>query len=128
MTQQESDDDILAKLAHVLRQRTRDAREWERQAGEWKAVADGQRVEIEAVTKERDEARTELARARDVVGSMVNQYMGYPEGYVSHEFMSAQEDAIEYLEDIGWLTGGALERYYWTPASGHAKEASDATT
>lgn len=96
----------------------------EDKAAHWEAVANTQRETIDRLTAERDAARAELARARDVVGSMVNQYMGYPEGYVTHEFMSAQEDAIEYLEDIGWLKGGELERYYWTPASGYTKDAN----
>ena len=80
-------------------------------AAHWQAVADEQRATIERLTKE-------VARARDTLAGMVDQYMTFREGYISHEFMSAQEETIDYLEDIGWITGGALERYYWTPASG----------
>lgn len=77
-----------------------------------------QRTAMEQMRAELDALKGRLARADDALMWMVVQYMEFPDGYVGHEFMSAQEDAIEYLEDIGWLTGGALERYYWTEASG----------
>jgi hypothetical protein len=64
----------------------------------------------------------DLTAAREALADMVNQYMGYrDEGYVSHEFMSAQENAIEYLETIGWLRSAPMECYYWTAASGREK-------
>lgn len=64
-----------------------------------------------------EELENELTQAREALAWMVIQYMEFPEGYISHEFMSAQEDAIEYLERIGWLSAGQYERYYWTPAA-----------
>lgn len=66
----------------------------------------------------------ELAVVRDALAGMVTQYMQFPEGYISHEFMGAQEDAIEYLEQIGWLRAGELERYYWTDVSGQKEPSS----
>lgn len=82
----------------------------------------------DAEKQERDEARAALAAAHeriaaadDALAGMVIQYMQFPEGYISHEFMGAQEDAIEYLENIGWLKAGELERYYWTPESPEGK-------
>lgn len=84
-------------------------------AGWWDVCAalEAAQIRIRDLEAERDAAREALV-------GMVVQYMEFREGYVSHEFMSAQEDAIDYLETIGWLTAGALERYYWTPASGRA--------
>lgn len=63
---------------------------------------------------ERQGYMEQVSKANHVLADMVNQYMSAREGYITHEFMSAQEDAIEYLGDIGWLHAGELERYYWT--------------
>jgi hypothetical protein len=60
----------------------------------------------------------ELDQARTVAADLMTQFMQFPEGYISHEFMSAQEDAIEYFETIGWLRAEPLERYWWTEQSG----------
>ncbi len=115
MTDQEAKN-VAASVLHLLTQRGVDAREYERQAGEWRAVADRQRKEL-------DELKRRLFYADRALADMVNQYMSYPEGFVTHEFMNAQEEAIDYLESIGWLRAGDLERYYWTDAMNDATKA-----
>lgn len=63
------------------------------------------------VVAERDGARGALA-------DMVDQYMSCIEGYITHEFMSAQETTIDYLQRAGWLRDIGYERFVWTPQSG----------
>lgn len=63
-------------------------------------------------------AEAELERVRTVAADLIDQYMRYPDGSIAHEFMSAQEDALEYFEDIKWLRAEPMERYWWTATSG----------
>lgn len=71
--------------------------------------------------REGDRLRTELNTARDVLAGMVGQYCDWqPEGTYFHMFMSAPEDAFEYLENIGWLKDLGRETYVFTEASGLA--------
>jgi hypothetical protein len=68
MTQQQSIDDIMAALTHHLRQLERDARSWEHQAHDWRAVADRQRGELAQLLLARSAADQEVGRltgARD---------------------------------------------------------------
>ncbi len=65
MTTQQTIDDILASLAHVLRQLERDARNWEAQARDWQRVADRQRAETHAAEAQRSELRDALEQATD---------------------------------------------------------------
>jgi chromosome segregation ATPase len=82
--------------------------------------------EAQVLMRPQGEWEEEVAAAREALAGMVDQYMTAKEGYVTHEFMSAQEDTIDYLEGIGWLRAGEYERYCWTPASGRAARAARA--
>lgn len=64
MTVQQGIDDILASLGHNLRQLERDARNWEHQANDWKAIADRQRDEITAVYAAQRQAEARMAELR----------------------------------------------------------------
>ena len=97
---------LRARVAELEALKDRYAQE----AADWKRVAERVQADYAALS-------ARLATADRALADMVNQYMGHKEGFVTHEFMSAQEDAIEYLEDIGWLCGGEQERYYWTHAA-----------
>lgn len=45
---------------------------------------------------------------------MAGQYLAYPDGTMSHTFMSAGENALELLERLGLVVNDGHERYTWT--------------
>lgn len=47
------------------------------------------------------------------LAKMVEQYMGQPDGSIRHEYLAAQEEALDVLEDLGWIReqGGGI--YLW---------------
>ena len=64
---------------------------------------------------------SELLKARSLLGEMVNQHCQNPQANRSHQvvhsFLSTNEDAIDYLEEIGWLELAVSKTlcWVWTP-------------
>lgn len=85
--QQHTVDDILASLAHVLRQMERDARSWEAKSNDWEA-------RWRAVTAERDTARAILDATERECAELLAQI---------EALTQEREDARAALEDL--LTG-----------------------
>lgn len=73
-----------------------------------------------AACEEVESKERELEKVRALLADMVNQHCFFRENgkeYFFHMFMGANEDAFEYLEQIGWMKSNSREEYAFTAAA-----------
>lgn len=95
MTTQQ-DDDILASVAHRLRQRATDAQNWQAQAEQWKAIVDRQRGELKDAYDMASTLHQQFAEAQEAAGIArveIEQVRG---------ILEAMEDET-LVEAVQWL-------------------------